>query len=271
MPVGERVTRIDVANADIVGVRAANPGMFTLSGTNSWVVGRDPAWVVDPGPLLEEHLDALADEVARRGGLAGIALTHDHPDHSEAADAFAAMFADAPIAAARARCSVHVSDGGRYGPLLAVATPGHAPDHFAFIAEGALLSGDAVLGEGSVFISPDPGALANYIAALERLRRLRPAIICPGHGPLVRDANAKLAEYIEHRRERERMLVAALEAGASTVEELLDQAWSDVPDALRPVAAITLAAHLDKLEDEGRLPVGVQRPELPAWLTARWH
>jgi glyoxylase-like metal-dependent hydrolase (beta-lactamase superfamily II) len=264
-------TRIEVPHADIVGIRAGNPGMFTLGGTNSWIVGRDPAWVVDPGPMLDEHLAELGDELARRGGLAGIALTHDHPDHSEAAEALAAMFSDAPIAAAGARSSVRVNDGWRYGPLLAVATPGHAPDHFAFIAGRVLLSGDAVLGEGSVFISPDPGALATYLAALERLRRFRPEIICPGHGPVVLDADAKLADYIGHRRERELRLVAALDGGARTVDALLDLAWSDVPDALRPAAAVTLAAHLDKLEDERRLPAGVQRPELPAWLTARWH
>jgi glyoxylase-like metal-dependent hydrolase (beta-lactamase superfamily II) len=263
------MTRIPVPGVDILGIRADNPGLFTLSGTNSWIVGRDPAWVVDPGPRLEEHLAALGAEVQRRGGLGGIALTHDHLDHSEAVDALAEAFGGAPVAAARGAVTLRLRDGERYGPLIAIAVPGHAPDHFTFIVGDALLSGDAVLGEGSVFIAPDPGALAGYLAALERLRVLAPAIICPGHGPLVLDADAKLTEYIEHRLERERHLLAALDSGARTPDELLDLAWTEVPAPLRPAAAVTLAAHLDKLRDEGRLPADVQRPALPGWLTSQ--
>ena len=87
------MTRIEVPGRDdIVGIRAANPGPFTLSGTNSWIVGRDPAWLVDPGPALAEHVDALAAEIDRRGGLGGIALTHDHADHSEAVPALRDRF-----------------------------------------------------------------------------------------------------------------------------------------------------------------------------------
>jgi glyoxylase-like metal-dependent hydrolase (beta-lactamase superfamily II) len=242
------VTRIEVAESDIVGLRANNPGVFTLSGTNSWVIGRDPAWLVDPGPLLAEHVEALRAELHRRGGLEGIALTHDHPDHAEAAAALAAGFPGTAIAAARGSTSLPLIDGQCYGPLLALATPGHAPDHYAFLVADVLLTGDAVLGEGSVFIAPDPGALSGYLAALERLRRMRPRVICPGHGPVVLDADAKLAEYISHRLDRERRLLDALHSGARGTDELLDRAWSDVPAPLRPAAAVTLAAHLDKLD-----------------------
>lgn len=263
--------RLEVPARDIVGLRADNPGIFSLTGTNSWIVGRDPAWLIDPGPAAAGHLDALADEIAARGGLGGIALTHGHVDHSEGLPAMRNAFPEARAFAARGSVDEKLRDGGRYGPLVAVATPGHAPDHFAFIAGDALLSGDAVLGEGSVFIAPDPGALAGYIAALHRLRELHPAIICPGHGPLVLDADAKLAEYIEHRVDRERRLLAALDGGRRTADELLDAAWSDVPASLRPAAMVTLAAHLDKLEDEGRLPDGVERPAMPQWLLAAAH
>jgi glyoxylase-like metal-dependent hydrolase (beta-lactamase superfamily II) len=265
------VTRLEVPDSDILGLRANNPGPFTLGGTNSWVVGREPAWVVDPGPGLDDHLRELQDELHRRGGLEAIALTHDHPDHAEAVEGLVSAFPGAAVMAARGREAVPLVDGGRCGPLLAVATPGHAPDHYAFLVGNALLSGDAVLGEGSVFIAPDPGALRGYLAALERIRELRPAIICPGHGPLVWDAEAKLTEYIEHRQDRERRLVAALAAGARSVDELLDLAWHDVPAALRPAAAVTLAAHLDKLTEEGRLPEGVERPLAPAWLSSGAH
>ena len=92
---------------------------------------------------------------------------------------------------------------------------------------------------------------------------MQPAVIAPGHGPVVEDPHAKLTEYLSHRRERERRLLEALESGDRSIDALLDAAWSDVPAPLRPAATVTLAAHLDKLEDEGRLPEGVARPEIP--------
>jgi glyoxylase-like metal-dependent hydrolase (beta-lactamase superfamily II) len=245
---------------DVVGIRADNPSPFSLTGTNSWVLGRDPAWLVDPGPALEPHLDALIAELEQRGGAGGIALTHDHYDHSEAVPELRRRLPGVPVAAARGDVDVLLGDGDRFGPLEAMAIPGHAPDHLAFLFGPVALTGDAVLGEGSVFISPDPGALAGYLAGLQRLRERRPAVIAPGHGPVVGDPDAKLAQYIEHRLDRERRLLAALDGGRRTVDELLDAAWSDAPAILRPAAAITLAAHLDKLADEGRLPEGVHRP-----------
>ncbi len=263
------MTRLELTGREIVGVRAANPGIFSLTGTNSWLVGRDPAWLVDPGPALPDHVDAITAELKRRGGLGGIALTHDHLDHSEAIGAVRTAFPGAPLGAARGEVDVLVGDGDRFGPLLAVATPGHAPDHLAFIVGDVALTGDAVLGEGSVFIAPDPGALSGYLEALRRLRALDLAVICPGHGPVVLDPNAKLSAYLAHRLEREQLLIAALDAGGRTVDELLDAAWSDVPPTLRPAAAVTLAAHLDKLADERRLPAGVERPPFPSWLISQ--
>lgn len=244
------------ADLDVELVRAENPGPFTLEGTNTWVLGRDPAWVIDPGPRLPAHVDAVAAAVAVRGGLGGIALTHDHADHTEAVPALRARCGAAPVAASRGAVDVALADGDAFGPLRVLATPGHAPDHLAFIAGAVGFTGDAVLGRGSVFIAPDPGALAGYLAALRRLRELALERLCPGHGPVVEDPAAKLGEYIAHRLERERRLVAALEAGARTEDELLDAVWDDAPAALRPAAAVTLRAHLDKLRDEGRLPSG---------------
>jgi len=121
-------------------------------------------------------------------------------------------------------------------------------------------TGDAVLGEGSVFVAPDPGALAGYLAGLRALRERGPAVICPGHGPVVDDPAAKIDAYVAHRLDRERRLVAALDAGLRTINELIDEVWSDAPAILRPASIVTLAAHLDKLDDEGRLPEGVERP-----------
>jgi glyoxylase-like metal-dependent hydrolase (beta-lactamase superfamily II) len=256
------MTRLEVPGHDLVGIRAANPGPFTLTGTNSWIVGREPAWLVDPGPVLDEHIEALATEIDGRGGLGGIALTHDHADHSEAVRAIRGRFPGSRLAAARGDVDVQLNDGERFGPLETVATPGHAPDHVAFVVGTAVLSGDAVLGEGSVFIAPNPGALVGYLKALRRLAERPLDVLFPGHGPPVDDPTAKLEEYIAHRLERERRLLDALEGGRRSVEDLLDAAWSEVPRQLRPAAAVTLAAHLDKLADEGRLPDGVERPAL---------
>ncbi len=245
---------------DIELVRAPNPGPLTLSGTNSWLVGRSPSWVVDPGPLLDDHLAALEAAIASRGGLGGVVLTHDHNDHSEAARTLAEQFG-APLAAGRGAVDIVLSEGATVGPFSAVFAPGHAADHYALIAEGACFTGDAVLGSGSVFISPYPGAMAGYLLALARLRlREDFNVLCPGHGPPVWDARSKLEEYAAHRIDRENHLIMALAQGRRSIEELLDAVWSDVPAQLRPVAAATLAAHLDKLEEEQVLPSGVERP-----------
>lgn len=245
-----------LAAHDVALVRADNRGPFTLTGTNTWLVGRDPCWIVDPGPALDAHLDAVAGEAERRGGAAGIALTHDHRDHSEGVEGLRDRLGRPPLGAARGAPDAILGDGDRFGPLTALATPGHAPDHLTYVWGRVGLCGDAVLGAGSVYIAAD---LAAYLDALRRLRALDLALLCPGHGPVIDDPAAKLDDYVAHRLDRERRLVEALDAGRRTVDELLDAAWDDAPAVLRPAAAVTLAAHLDKLEGEGRLPAGVQR------------
>jgi glyoxylase-like metal-dependent hydrolase (beta-lactamase superfamily II) len=245
----ERLQRLGVLR-----LRADNPGPLTMSGTNTWVVGRNPAWVVDPGPLLSSHRDALGAALAERGGLGGIALTHDHIDHSQGVAALRERF-PAPLAAGRGHADIRLSDGLRFGPFEALYLPGHAPDHYALIVDEVGFAGDAVLGEGSVFIAPDPGALAGYLQGLKRLRERELSVLCPGHGPPIWAPQERLCEYIEHRLDRERRLLAAIAAGSRSTEELLDAAWSDVSAQLRPLAAVTLAAHLDKLAEEGRLPL----------------
>jgi glyoxylase-like metal-dependent hydrolase (beta-lactamase superfamily II) len=247
---------------EIVRLRAPNPGPLTLSGTNTWVVGREPAWIVDPGPLIGAHIERLFAAVDAAGGLGGVVLTHDHHDHAEAVGTLLERY-PAPLAAGRGERALRLADGVRFGPFEAVATPGHSADHFALLARGACFTGDAVLGEGSVFIAPEPGAMSSYLVALERLRRREDIdVLCPGHGPPVWEPRAKLEEYIGHRLDRERDLIAALSEGLRTTPELLGAVWADVPEALRPLAAVTLAAHLDKLEEEQILPAGVQRPRL---------
>ena len=254
-----------LAAHDVALVRANNPGPFTLTGTNTWVVGRDPCWVVDPGPALDAHRAAVLAEVGARGGAGGILLTHDHHDHSGGVPALRAA-TGVPVAAAHgADVDVVLGDGDTFGPLTVLATPGHAPDHLSFLGHGVAFTGDAVLGEGSVFVL---GQLAEYLAALGRMREARPALLLCGHGPVVTDPAGHLDGYVAHRLERERALVAALDDGLRGVDELLDRVWADAPEALRLAAAVTLDAHVSKLEQEGRLPEGVERVVLPEGLRA---
>jgi glyoxylase-like metal-dependent hydrolase (beta-lactamase superfamily II) len=199
----------------IVRVRATNPSPLTLDGTNSYVVGR---WVVDPGPADPDHLEAVRRAAAE--GIEGVVLTHSHADHSEGADRL-----DAPVALP--------AGGEEVGPFRALATPGHSADSVCLIWERVCFTGDTVLGRGSVFIAPGEGSLSAYLDSLRRLRELDLELLCPGHGPYVRDPAAKLDEYLDHRLDRERRLLEALDAGARTRDELLDAAWSEVPEELR--------------------------------------
>ncbi|HTB69584.1 MAG TPA: MBL fold metallo-hydrolase [Solirubrobacteraceae bacterium] len=179
---------------DILRLRAPNPGPLTLTGTNTWVVGRRPAWVVDPGPLIDAHVRRLMAAIDARGGLGGVVLTHGHEDHDEAVETLLEV-RPAPLAAARRDADVRLAEEVRFGPFEAVHTPGHAEDHYAFIADGACFTGDAVLGDGSVLITPHPGAMSGYLLALTRLRlREDFNVLCPGHGEIVWDAREKLEE-----------------------------------------------------------------------------
>lgn len=233
---------MSLAEHDVALVRADNPGPLTLTGTNTWIVGR---WVIDPGPALDAHLDAVAAEATARGGAAGIAVTHDHADHVEGLEGLRSRVGDVPVVSAREGAV----DGEVFGPLRVLALPGHADDHLAFVAGRAAFVGDAVLGEGSVFVS---GRLAAYLDGLRRLRELDLAVLCPGHGEPIWDVRAKLDAYLEHRLDRERRLLDALARGLTSEDELLDAAWDDAPAELRPFAAVSLRAHLEKLREEGR-------------------
>jgi glyoxylase-like metal-dependent hydrolase (beta-lactamase superfamily II) len=223
----------------VVRVRAANPSPLTLDGTNSYVVGR---WVVDPGPSDPGHLDAIRE--AAGGRVEGVVLTHSHSDHSESAEEFGA-----PVSLP--------AGGEEVGPFRAVAAPGHSADSVCLLAGRVCFTGDTVLGTGSVFIPPGEGSLSAYLDSLRRLQELDLEVLCPGHGPYVWDPEAKLDEYLSHRLDRERRLLAALDSGLRSRDELLDAVWSDAAAELRPAAALTLAAHLEKLAGEGRLPADV--------------
>jgi glyoxylase-like metal-dependent hydrolase (beta-lactamase superfamily II) len=226
-------------------VRAANPSPMTLDGTNTYVVA---GWVIDPGPDDQVHLDAVLE--AAGGSLAGVVLTHDHLDHSEGAQRLASMAGGVPV--------LHPGAGDNAGPFGVLHSPGHSQDSVCLLHERICFSGDTVLGEGSVFVPGGGGGLVGYLAALERLLELDLDAICPGHGPVVWEPHERIAHYIDHRLERERKVLDAIEAGARTRDEILERAWDDAPidtvPVLRAAAAATLEAHLEKLRAEGRLP-----------------
>jgi glyoxylase-like metal-dependent hydrolase (beta-lactamase superfamily II) len=215
---------------------APNPGPMTLEGTNTYVVGNNPCWVIDPGPEDHGHLDRIRAEGEKRGGINGYLLTHGHLDHSEGVE---------PLGYPPATNA----------PFERILTPGHASDHVSFYADGVCFCGDLILGHGSAIVPPEEmgGSLSDYMESLEKLAALDLDLLCPGHGPLIDDPQAKIADYIEHRLMRERLLVEALEGGERSQEKLLDAAWYDVPQELRQAAAFAMRAHLEKLAEEGRV------------------
>ena len=249
-------------------VRAPNPGPMTLDGTNTWLVGAPasgPVAVVDPGPLIPAHLDAIA--AATPGGIGVVLLTHRHLDHAESAAELAR----------RAGCGVRAADPAlRLGSdalddgdqvvvpgarLTAVSTPGHTSDSVSFLMTGddgvvRLLSGDMVLGRGTTVITHPDGHLGAYLASLSRMRTLVAELgvdeILPGHGPVVSDPSGWLTYYYEHRLERLDQLRAARAAGARTPAEVVAMVYADVDRRVWPAAEQSVRAQLDYLDDPRR-------------------
>lgn len=243
---------------EIWRVMADNPGPMTLTGTNTYLYGSDPCWVIDPGPDDEAHIEAVKRAIEERGGAAGVLLTHAHADHTGGVEMLGVPVVEferetGPNGEAEVVASV---DGDL--ELVALFTPGHSIDHVCFLTApgigGPCFSGDLILGWGSTYVPPDGGSLATYLASLRLLRTWRPGLICPGHGPWVTDAMTKIDEYIEHREAREHGLLEAIAQGERSRMMLLERVWADVPEQLRPAANVVMEAHLQKLEDEGRLP-----------------
>ena len=241
----DRAVESAPGHAEVLRLVAPNPGPMTLAGTNTYLYGAKPCVVIDPGPDDAGHLDAIRAAGEERDGIKLVLLTHGHGDHADGAERLGVEV-------------VRPVDGDEYGGLRVLATPGHAPDHICLMTnDGVCFSGDLVLGEGSTFVPPDGGSLTAYMDSLRRLQAEPIELICPGHGPWITDPAAKLAEYVEHREMRERRLLAALGRGERSRKALLAEAWSDVPEELRPAAELVMQAHLEKLAAEGRLPDGV--------------
>jgi glyoxylase-like metal-dependent hydrolase (beta-lactamase superfamily II) len=246
----------------VVRLTAPNPGVMTGAGTNSYLVGTTELVVVDPGPDHGDHVRALAAVGA--GRIRSIVVTHTHLDHSPGAAGLAGL-TGAEVVGFRADDEFvpdrEVADGatvsGEGFTLRAVHTPGHASNHLCWLLteEAMLFSGDHIMGGSTVVIAPPDGDMAVYLASLEKLLDLDPALstIAPGHGPLLTDPASTVRSVIAHRRARHAEVAAALGgAGEATVEQLLPVVYAAVSEELKPVAAKSLWAHLRLLGQEGR-------------------
>ena len=247
---------------------APNPNIMTLDGTNTWVLrepGSSRSVVIDPGPEIPAHLDAVASCAA---DVAAVLLTHGHLDHSEAARSFAE----------RMRCGVRALDPqhrlGAEGladgdvvevdglELRVVGTPGHTSDSLSFVlpAERAVLTGDTVLGRGTTVVAHPDGRLGAYLDSLDRLHALAEAqevdVVWPGHGPVLDDALRVLDFYIAHRRERLAQVREALRSLGDVPEDglarqVVETVYADVDPVLWGAADLSVRAQIEHLRGPG--------------------
>lgn len=285
---GTRLPDVQRLSPCVAVALGQNPSMFTGPGTNTYLVGTGRRrLLLDTGSGFDAYLPVLEEALALVGceGLEGIVLTHAHPDHIGGVDQVIAHFGKmpvfkrpwpsetglsgpaggvSPVALAdpdrQAHCPLERIDDGDVvetegARLRAVHTPGHAPDHLCYVLEQEhnLFSGDNVLGVGTTVIPGGSGDLGDYMRSLERLLVEAPRQIYPAHGPRIDHGVAKIEEYIAHRRERERQILAALEAGLRAVPEMVRRIYVGYPESLFPAAGQSVTAHLLKLEREGRV------------------
>ena len=233
-------------------VLAPNPGPMTLDGTNTWVLrqpGHESCVVIDPGPLHEEHLQAVAGQ----GPVDVVLLTHGHYDHSEGAVRFA------ELTGAKVRAldpAMRLGDEGLAEgdvvvggglELRVLQTPGHSSDSLCFALPDAVLTGDTILGRGTTVVAHPDGVLADYLESLRRLQEMGDRTVLPGHGPELLSAGDAAAMYLAHREMRLEQVRAAVQQGASTPREVVEIVYADVDQVLWPAAELSVRAQLDYL------------------------
>ena len=235
---------------NISRIRAPNPGPFTGAGTNSYVVeAGGEAVIIDPGPEIEDHLDAIRTAVGTLT-VVGVLVTHHHLDHSPAANPMAheygvSSYGFGSYGGFQAISKVADGDGVHVGTEVigVLHTPGHTPDSMCYAVDDGVFTGDTIK-SGTTVVVEDMSA---YMTTLHRLVELAPARIFPGHGDVIDDPQAVLAEYISHRQQREQQVMAALAAGAATTVEVVAAVYPDLDPALVPLATQSADAHLRKL------------------------
>jgi glyoxylase-like metal-dependent hydrolase (beta-lactamase superfamily II) len=235
---------------------------LTLEGTNTWVLaepGSELAVVVDPGPCEDGHLRAVLAAAAPRSVVA-VLLTHGHPDHAEGAARFSELAGGVPVRALDPAVRLG-AEGLAAGELvdvdglelLVVGTPGHSGDSLSFlvVAEGALLTGDTVLGRGTSVVAHPDGRLGDYLDSLERLARLAGSgevrSVLPGHGPVLHDPVMVLTAYLDHRRARLAQVADAVAMGLTTPHAVVEHVYADVDRVLWPAAELSVRAQLEYL------------------------
>ncbi|MFQ5613635.1 MAG: MBL fold metallo-hydrolase [Anaerolineae bacterium] len=243
---------------------APNPSPMTGPGTNTYLIGQRRALIIDPGPALDSHQQAIEDAL-RQLGLTShlIVVSHRHADHSAGAVSLARRL-NAPLAAYQRGLGAgadyqHPLQPGQALPVdgfsLSVQhTPGHCDDHLCLWIEEAriLLTADLVAGAGTILITPPDGDMAAYLESLRAMLALDPALILPGHGPVIDTPRQKLQEYIDHRLRREQQVLEAIQRGLRSAKEIARYIYADQPAALS-LASLQVQAHLTKLEREGKL------------------
>lgn len=245
---------------------AFNAGTMTGPGTNTWILGEQEVAVLDPGPASPRHVENILTQAP--GEVRWILVTHTHPDHSPGAALLAARTSALLIGpspppgdrqdssfspAVQPEDSQEFDFGGFF--LRAVHTPGHASNHFCWwhAAQGVLFTGDHIMQGSTVVIAPPDGDMSAYMASLARLLDLPIRAMAPGHGHWIDRPREEIRGLIAHRERREEKVVSAMVAlGAAALEAILPRVYDDVPGRLHPVAALSLEAHLLKLEREGR-------------------
>jgi glyoxylase-like metal-dependent hydrolase (beta-lactamase superfamily II) len=253
-------------SARVQRIVAPNPGRMTGPGTNSYLIGDRELALIDPGPAMPAHIDALLAAVGDR--LRWIFVTHTHSDHSPAwravHEATGAPLLGAPppdtlYQDMTVRFDVVLEDGWQLQApgftLRAVHTPGHVGNHYCFLLEdeGMLFAGDHIMNGSTVVIIPPGGDMAAYIASLAHLQTLPIAHIAPGHGGLIDTPLDELKRLVAHRLGRERKVVEALHRlPEATLDALVPVVYKDVPEALHRMARLSLEAHLLKLASEQR-------------------
>jgi glyoxylase-like metal-dependent hydrolase (beta-lactamase superfamily II) len=261
----------------IARVVANNPGPFTFKGTGVYIVGGKDVAVIDPGPDLPEHVEALKRVLDGRR-VTHILVTHCHSDHSPAARPLkewsgAKTYAFGPHGSGRDDGEAKVEAGGdmdfapdirvKDGEIVkgdgftfeCVHTPGHTSNHmcYALKEEKALFTGDHIMGWSTTVVTPPDGDMADYIASVEKLERRDDRTLYPTHGAPVTDPKPFLAAYREHRLDRERQVLASIAAGRDTIPAMVAHMYADVDKRLHPAASRSVLAHLIKLEHEDRV------------------
>ena len=251
------------------GVRrlvAPNPGMMTGPGTNTYLVGEKEVAVIDPGPRIDRHIEAIQSESP--GPIRWILCTHTHPDHSPGAlplaTATGAEVMGIPAPEGKVQDKTFdptrvLADGDTLETdeftIMAVHTPGHASNHLCFRHEAhrMLFTGDHIMNGSTVVIDPPDGNMKHYLEALARLKELDLAALAPGHGTVIENPDEVVDWLISHRLKREAKVVEKLEAHPGlTLFDLTAHVYDEVDPKLHRLASRSLLAHLFKLESDGR-------------------